>query len=319
MASQSLVDGDLFVEVVDNTDGGGMSPDRKDELRVANREGRLHGVAFPHERSNVYNGIRQLYHRAAPDENVFGAALASSMNFEFVFNSAGRTMTPRWITGSKGSEPTPSSLTRVGDNSARLEVNVPAPHRVDVATMFTLVPPHYVDLRTEIVPLEESFAGDWLGVFWANYINRPEGKTTYFRGRETASRDIRVVSSLDERPDGPRAFAAEGADLLPNEPDSSGTLFHNIRPQRFVEPFFYGKWRDMVLMMMFETDLDLRFAIQPTGGGLLSPAWDFATVIRDCEPGRTYTWSGRLLFKQFVVHDDMAREYGAWGGSASQA
>ena len=45
--SQFLIDGDLFVEVVDNDDGGGFPQKRVDELSRANKEGRFDDVAFP--------------------------------------------------------------------------------------------------------------------------------------------------------------------------------------------------------------------------------------------------------------------------------
>ena len=47
MASQFLIDGDLFVEVVDNDDGGGFPRRRVEELSRANKEGRFDDVAFP--------------------------------------------------------------------------------------------------------------------------------------------------------------------------------------------------------------------------------------------------------------------------------
>ena len=59
MASQFLIDGDLFVEVVDNNDGGGFPQKRVDELSQANRQGRFDDIAFPFERANGYNGVRQ--------------------------------------------------------------------------------------------------------------------------------------------------------------------------------------------------------------------------------------------------------------------
>ena len=37
MASEFLVDGDLFVEVVDNTDGGGIPPQRLQTLGQAHQ------------------------------------------------------------------------------------------------------------------------------------------------------------------------------------------------------------------------------------------------------------------------------------------
>ena len=110
MASQLLMDGDLFVEVVDNTDGGGIPQKRIEALSKANQEGKFNGVAFPFERANGYNGVRQLYSRHGPWENIFRSGWGSSLIFEFVYDSSGRSMSPRWVDGQMGSYPTPGQL-----------------------------------------------------------------------------------------------------------------------------------------------------------------------------------------------------------------
>ncbi|MCZ6675627.1 MAG: hypothetical protein O7E52_00055 [Candidatus Poribacteria bacterium] len=312
MASQFLVAGDLFVEVVDNADGGGIPQKRLETLSQAHRDGSFDRVAFPFERSNGYNGVRQLYSRKGPQENIFRSGWGSSLNFEFVFDASGTSMAPRWIDGKMGSPPTPSQLTRLDDNSVRLETSVPEPHRVDVSTVFALVAPHYIDLETTIVAQPNAFAGDWLGLFWASYIHAPENRTTCFRGRRDRDGPVEWIESLEEIPPNPCVFASETDPLLPVEPNPNGRLFHNIRPIRYVSPMFYGRWRNMMLEMMFTCEDNLRFAIQPTGGGLKNPAWDFAVVIRHCQPLKQYHFRARVVFKPFVSPEDAWEEYQRW-------
>ena len=45
----------------------------------------------------------------------------------------------------------------------------------------------------------------------------------------------------------------------------------------------------MMLELMFKSTESLRCAIQPTGGGLTNPAWDFAMLIKNCQPLTHYT------------------------------
>ena len=159
----------------------------------------------------------------------------------------------------------------------------------------------------------DSFEGDWLGLFWASYIHEPENKTTYFRGRRDPDGPVGWVESLAERPLTPRVFASEAEEmLLPVEPDPNGVLSHNIRPIRYVDSLFYGRWRDMMLEMMFKSEEFLRLAIQPTGGGLMNPAWDFAFVVKSCKPEKLYAWNARVVFKPFVSHEDAWEEYQKW-------
>ena len=314
MASQFLVDGDLFVEVVDNDDGGGFSPKRVEELSRANKEGRYDEVAFPFERANGYNGVRQLYSRRGPKENIFRTAWGSSLNFEFIYDRSGRSMIPRWLGGRLGTPPTPSRLTRLDDNSVRLTTSIPEPRRIEVSTTFTLVPPHYIDLETACVAHPGAFEGEWLGLFWASYIHSPENKTTWFLGRPDENGPEQWVESLGEQPRGGRVFASEADTLVEGEPDPKGGLFHNIRPARYAHPFFFGCWRGMMLELMFKSSESLRFAIQPTGGGLTNPAWDFAILIEDCQPLTRYGFSARAVFKPFVSREDAWEEYRNWVG-----
>ena len=314
MASQFLIDGDLFVEVVDNNDGGGLSQKRVDELFRANKAGRFDDIAFPFERANGYNGVRQLYSRRGPQENIFRSGLASSLNFEFIYDRTGRSMIPRWLGGQLGTPPTPSQLTRLGDNSLQLTTSIPEPRRIEVSTTFTLVPPHYIDLETTCVAHPGAFEGDWLGLFWASYIHKPEDKTTCFLGRPEEKGPEEWTESLAEQPAEGPVFASEADTLVEGEPDPEGRLFHNIRPARYVHPFFFGRWRNMMLELMFKSTESLRFALAPGGGGLTNPAWDFSILIKDCQPLTEYTFSARVVFKPFVSREDALEEYRTWAG-----
>ena len=102
-----------------------------------------------------------------------------------------------------------------------------------MSTTFTLVPPHYIDLETTCVAHPGSFEGDWLGLFWASYIHKPESKTTRFLGRADKSESPEWVETLGEQAGG-RVFAGEADALVEGEPDPAGRLFHNIRPARYV-------------------------------------------------------------------------------------
>lgn len=315
MGTQFLTAGDLFVEVVDNADAS--DPATRDEARMAAiKDGTFEDGPHRFDRYTGYNGIRQLYSRHGPAENIFGVAGGSSLNFEFVYDAAGSSFRPRWVDGRSGGAPTPSSLTRVDESTVVLETRVQPPQRVDVRTTFKLVAPHYIDLETVICPHSGSFTGDWLGLFWACYIRRPEVKTTYIRARSQSEAESAWVATLAEPPHDPRAFASETeSSLLPNEPDPAGRLLHSIHPRRYAEPVMFGRWRGMVLALMLRTDDHLRFAIQPTGGGPRNPAWDFGVVIKHCQAGEAYRWKGRLVFKPDMGADDVWSEYQRWAQS----
>ncbi len=312
MGTQFLAAGDLFVEVVDNTDAADP-PIRDDARMAAIKDGTFEGGPYRFDRYTGYNGIRQIFSRHGPAENIFGVAGGSGLNFEFVYDAEGSSFRPRWVDGRPGGAPTPGSLTRVDESTVVLETRVQPPQRVDVRTTFKLVAPHYIDLQTEIRPHPGSFTGDWVGLFWACYIRRPEVKTTYVRARAQPGAESDWVATLAEPPHDARAFASEReAQLLPGEPNPTGRLLHNIRPLRYAEPVMFGRWRGMVLALMLRTDDHLRFAIQPTGGGPRNPAWDFGIVIKNCQVGAGYRWNGRIVFKPDRGADDIWSEYQRW-------
>ena len=312
MGTQFLAAGDLFVEVVDNADASDP-PTRDDARMAAIKDGTFEDGPFRFDRYTGYNGIRQLYSRRGPAENIFGVAGGSGLNFEFVYDADGSSFRPRWVDGRPGGQPTPSGLMRVDESTVALETRVQPPQRFDVRTTFKLVAPHYIDLHTVIRPHSESFTGDWVGLFWACYIRRPEVKTTYVRARAQPGAESEWVATLAEPPHDARAFASEReARLLPHEPDPDGRLLHNIRPLRYVEPVMFGRWRNMVLALMLRTDDHLRFAIQPTGGGPRNPAWDFGIVMKNCQIGAAYRWDGRIVFKPDRGADDVWSEYQRW-------
>ena len=312
MASQFVAHGDLFVEFVDNADASD-SPTRDAARMAAIRDGTFETGPHRFDRYNGYNGIRQLYSRRGPSDNIFGVAGGSSLNFEFVYDMKGSSFRPRWVDGRPDSAPTPGALSRVDEASVLLETWVQPPSQIDVRTTFSVVAPCYIDMTTVILPHSGSFNGDWLGLFWANYIRQPDEKTTYLRAHDLVKGRTDWAATLAEDVPGARAFASEREmSLLAGEPDPGGRLFHNIRPLRYVEPLMYGCWRHMVLAMMFRTDENLRLAIQPTGGGPRNPAWDFGVVIKDCQPDHEYSWRARMVFKPFAGPEDVHDEYQLW-------
>ena len=94
MGSQFITAGDLFVEVVDNADAS--APPARDEARMAAiKDGSFEDGRYRFDRYNGYNGVRKLYSRHGPAENIFDVAGGSGLNFEFVYDAAGSSFRPR--------------------------------------------------------------------------------------------------------------------------------------------------------------------------------------------------------------------------------
>ena len=101
-------------------------------------------------------------------------------------------------------------------------------------------------------------------------------------------------------------------------PTGGGLLFGSLSPLRYSVPFYYGRFRDMVLIYIFKPNPYLRFSHSPSGGGRTPagddtcPAWDFQLVIPDYEVGREYGLDMRVVYKRWVDRADVLREARAY-------
>ncbi|MCA9192935.1 MAG: carbon-nitrogen hydrolase family protein [Planctomycetales bacterium] len=257
-----------------------------------------------------YNGIFAV---GALDETTspFVPAYAG-MNLEHYFDASPRQASEIFF------EPRYSamSLRRIDENKVELYQPKTKVYQVESWTEFSLAENH-VDFNFRCRPHRNDYAGGFLGVFWASYINEPLDKSIYFLSgdsslqeplwhqhcTQTHNRDSTITSTQDR---------------LGLEFGSDDTLFANVSPIRYSEPFFYGRVRDRVLIYMFRPGAAVRFAHSPSGGGRTSkgddtnPAWDFQMIIPQPEIGREYQLEGRLVYKQWLGRGDVLAEVAAY-------
>jgi len=188
---------------------------------------------------------------------------------------------------------------------------------VDVRATYRVTAPYYVDhflsfcdrsdVRREGCGFRE--------VSWCCYMNCPEDPRIYFLSEGEWFRYISPRHGIGSN----IAPADVSDDKLEIWPDIQVKRpFHWDRiDRRFDKPFYYGRFGDMVLILIFNTPDWLRFFCSPSGGGksLLPgqncPAWDFEWVIpeSDYEVNREYRLRMRLVYKKFVSDDDVLQEY----------
>jgi len=91
-------------------------------------------------------------------------------------------------------------------------------------------------------------------------------------------------------------------------------LWRDESPLRYSEPFFYGRFRNMVLIYIFKSQSIVRFTTSPSGGGLnddqkaMNPAWDFQLLIPNYEVNREYGVDVRLVYKPWIDRADALNE-----------
>lgn len=207
----------------------------------------------------------------------------------------------------------PLEYTRIDGNTCELYQPETPYWGVESWTRFTVRDPHYVDFHFACVPHKK--LREFLGVFWASYMNGPHNKGMYFlRAGSTLyepqwaqlvthehNRDSTVLS---ERDYGSIVFDEGGREVL----------YNNFSPLRFSVPFFYGRWRDKVLIFIFDPEANVRITHSPSGGGRTpdgtdtNPAWEFQFIVPDAKIGERYELRARFVYKDWVSRDDVIEE-----------
>ncbi len=260
-----------------------------------------------------YNG---LFSMASPDEpeSPFVPAYAG-VNLEHYFDAR-----PRSDDNNIFFEPRnfPITFKKLSATSAELHQAVTPFYKVESWTTFTLAEPYYVDVKYKCVPTENVFEGGYFGVFWASYINGPLDKSMYFLGQGStleAPKWVQLCTALHGRDSTVRQET--DTTELPMPP-ASDTLYQSLSPLRFSVPFFYGRFKDMVLIYMWKPNPQLRLAHSPSGGGdnaakdAQCPAWDFQLVVPNYETGKEYGWEMRLAYKPWKDRADVLNEVRAY-------
>lgn len=256
-----------------------------------------------------YNGLFSL---SAPDqpESVY-VPLYAGVNLEHYFDARPRDPDAKVFFEPRNA---PMSFRRIDDRTAELHQPPTPTYQVESWTTFELRDPYYVDAAFRCVAREAVFQGGYMGVFWASYINAPLDKSMYFL-REGSTLDAPVWAQLCTQVHGRDSTVRHEKDTreLPMPP-AGDTLYNSMSPLRYSAPFFYGRFRDMVLIYIFEPNPYLRFAHSPSGGGKTPagddtcPAWDFQLVVPDYEVGKEYGLKLRVVYKPWSGRADVLEE-----------
>jgi len=262
-----------------------------------------------------YNGLHSLAHRAEPT-SLFVPGIAG-LNLEHIMDGEKEF---RDIDGVRDIffEPrrAPMQFTQISDRAAELYQPPTPTFKVKSWTRFTLSAPHYIDFTFRCRATEKVFAHDYLGLFWASYINAPEDKSMYLRcdGRwqqlctQVHNDESTVVHKHD-------------AEKLAFDARDKNCLFINFSPLRFDEPLFYGHFRELMFIMMFdlpEPQTLLRFTHSPSGGGqnaaaqTSNPAWDWQFIIPNVEVGHEYAYRARTVYRPRCSREEILAEYQRW-------
>lgn len=301
-----------LAEFVGETDPRGPARERDvvtletSRLKVTIGNNKSWPVEAPIHRAG-YNGIFAMESIDHP-ESPFVPAYAG-MNLEHYFDAIPRTerevfFEPRYAT---------MQLRKLNSNAVELYQPPTPVFRVESWTRFEVTDPNHIDFSFRCKPHRDDYAGDFLGIFWASYINGPLDKSLYFiDGEADLEKPMwrQLCTQLHNRDSTVRAVNDEVKLTFANDE----ALFANESPLKYSVPLFYGRFRNMVLIYVFQPNPHLRFTHSPSGGGQTkagddtNPAWDFQLIIPDPRAQQEYDLHGRLIYKKWLGRDDVLDE-----------
>ncbi len=262
-------------------------------------------TAFGEEHRAGYNGIAELTH-ASQDSSVFVPNYAG-FNLEHIFggDSLAELFEPRKH---------PMELYKISDSEVLLYQSPTPLSGMESLTIFKLTDSHYIDVVFRFIIHDKNFfTHGYAGLFWASYIHEPGDKKIYFRGNEEGSESTGWISAYStEHGTKSTHLGKKEKDPIYFAPNFNARLASHFSDYRYDQPFYYGRFHNMVLAYMFKPDQGIRFSQSPTGGGELNPAWDFQFIAPDFKVGQEYSFKGRIMYKEFMGENDVLDEFETW-------
>jgi len=209
-------------------------------------------------------------------------------------------------------------LEYVDDTTCVLKVASDENRAVAARAVYRAVSPYYIDHELTFSDTKNRLAGkpyDFRSVGYCCYTNSPDDlRIHYLSGGEW----VRYAPPEHGAPHSaiaPGYVPEEQLEVWP-ELDDPPFWWKERYPKPFDEPFYYGRFDDMVMILVFDQPDRIRFFLSPEGGGRslipgsTSTAWDFEWIIpgEEYEAGREYTFRLRLVYKKYEGDEDVLRE-----------
>jgi hypothetical protein len=257
-----------------------------------------------------YNGIWSLTHKTEPT-NVFVPTVAG-MNLEHVFD--GETDDPAGQS-EIFFEPRSAKMAfkKVSATVAELHQPPIPTFKLESTSRFSLREPDMIDFEFSFKAHQHVFKRGYLGLFWASYINAPEDKSMYLRGKnlwlQHCTPAHNAMSTVIHQEDKFEMTFAKGF---------RECLFRNFSPLKYELPLFFGLYKKHVLILMFDRTAGIRITHSPSGGGMnttaqtTNPAWDFQFVLPKYEVNTEYGFKARLVYRERCSRDTVLKEYEIW-------
>jgi hypothetical protein len=249
-----------------------------------------------------YSGLAALRSERRP-ANLFVPAYAG-LNLEHIHDGTTR---PRDVLF----EPrvAPMVLRKVDANTVEL-YQAPTPTwGLESCLRYQILPDGAIEMTLECIPRRKTFKGDYIGLFWASYIEQPESMAIHFVGHPDAGDPTPrwIEARTPEHGRFATHVGAQDARSFAHDPEFPLTLVFNRSDYRHDEPWYYGVSHGMAYAQVFRPSDQIRFSQSPSGGGKGNPAWDFQYLISGYEVGRSHRMVMRAIYVPFESPERVRR------------
>ena len=258
-----------------------------------------------------YNGVWSLTHSEQP-ESPFVPPYAG-LNLEHIFDGKKNGDTKVFF------EPRHAPMTfRSLDETAGELHQPPTPtFHLESTTTFRVTGTDYLDMTFRCAARRHVFEYGYIGLFWASYIHAPEDKSIYFLGGLDKPRGWQQHCTPTHNNQSTVRKLGHATPLTIAK-SFRDCLYRNYSPLGYEKPFFYGHFRNMTLLYMFDLDQRLRITHSPSGGGYnveratSNPAWDFQFVVPKYDVNIDYGFRARLVYRPRMTRQQILDEFEAW-------
>jgi len=178
------------------------------------------------------------------------------------------------------------------------------------------------DVAFSTIPQDDAFPLDYIGFMWATYQNRFFEPAIYFQGvSEGVENWIRFGPEMSENRLG-RTVSFLDSESLQVETGADEFNAFTLEDVHFTKPVFYGlldlslpessQKNKMALVMMFDQEQPIRFAVWNWCNPTAISAWDWQYIVHNPRPGQQIGYRARMVCTESDVPDGVMSRYQAW-------
>ena len=188
-----------------------------------------------------YSGLASLSHKQRSDN--FFVPIYAGLNFEFIHDGSRKDIDILF-------EPrrAPMAIRQIDDTTAEL-YQAPTPNwKLESWIRYALLENGTIEMTLECIPHERTFKNNYIGLFFASYINAPESKDIHFSGfsSDNHTGEPRWIQAMTPSHGVlPTHLATDDQRHFLYDDDFPVSLIFNRSNYRYAKPWYYGVSHDM--------------------------------------------------------------------------